>query len=45
MLKILKKVRKENYALYKQIAMIANQIGNQYKSLDPEMIKAYINGP
>ena len=44
-LKVLKKVRKENYPLFKQIAMIANQIGGQYKSLDPEMIKAYINGP
>lgn len=44
-IKILKKIRKENYVILKQIAMIATQIGSQYKSIDPEMIKNYFNSP
>lgn len=25
--------------------MVATQIGNQYKSIDPEMIRTYFNSP
>lgn len=46
-IQILKKTRKENFVLFKQICTIAVQISSQMKlpQPDPEMIKAYIDTP
>jgi hypothetical protein len=46
-LQILKKARKENFTILKQVAMMANNIVAQMKlpAVDPQMVKAYLDSP
>lgn len=44
-LKIYRKLRKQNYLVLKQIALVASQIATQFKQITPDMIKGYLEGP
>ena len=46
-LQILKKTRKENFGLFKQVAAMASNIAAQMKisQIDPQMVKGYLQAP
>lgn len=46
-LQILKRARKENFATFKQVAMMATQMAAQMKlpQMDPQMVKGYLDAP
>jgi hypothetical protein len=43
----LKKTRKENFGLFKQVAAMASNIAAQMKisQIDPQMVKGYLQAP
>lgn len=41
----MKKLKKENYIVLKQIAMLVQQLGGQFKGLSREMIQQYLESP
>lgn len=46
-LQILKKARKENFSIFKQVAMMATNMATQMKlpQIDPQMVKMYLDAP
>lgn len=44
---ILKKTRKENFGIFKQVASMATQMSAQMKlsAIDPQMVKSYLEAP
>ena len=46
-LEVLKKSKKENYPILKQVAAVASKIGEQMKlrQVDPNMVKQYLESP
>lgn len=42
---IYRKLRKENYLVLKQIALVASQIAAQFKQITTDSIRGYLEGP
>ena len=41
----MKKLKKENFLVLKQLAMMVTQLGSQFQSLTPEMVQQYLDSP
>ena len=42
---IMKKAKKQNYLLLKKIASMAVNMAQQFRQINPEMIKGYLESP
>lgn len=45
MISLYRQLQKQNFSLYKQISVMSQQITQQFKQLNADMVKGYLEGP